>query len=455
MMALTFRRLGHIVSTPSTGRSEKDMTAVPTFMVSVYRGFFLELANTERDRLKEQAALQREALQLQKEQAAQEREREKEQAALQREQQAALQREREKEQAALQREREQKQLELRERELEIQREHEKKQAAMALDQRKREFDLETTHHTRRQHQQKLPFQSHLTGRAAVTLSTMASETDYKLLKKAVLDAYLLSFETYRRKFGDYLKASATICLEFENNKTLYFMKWLEAAQVSTFTDLVNLILVEEFPRRVPNPIRLYLADKEETDLTRCAQLADSYSLIHRVPSDTPSSKTSWFSPEKVPVSSEPFSHTINYDEPLSQTSLGNGPVYTIPCSTIRYSTALSVQNSMAANVVKHLGKQCPQYGHLQESQNKCDTISHDRCKTIYASKVLENPQSSTLAIGTPSYRSEMGSYTPTTINFMITIYYIKDSDNVVADALSKVHEVEHSTPTILHSAAVE
>ncbi|XP_069176308.1 MAP7 domain-containing protein 1-like [Procambarus clarkii] len=63
--------------------------------------------------------------------------------------------------------------------------------------------------------------------------------------------------------------------------------------------------------------------------------------------------------------------------------------------------------------VKHLRKQC---GHAQESQSKCDHIfSNDMCKTINVSKVLENLQSSTLAIGTPSYHSEMGSCTPATI----------------------------------------
>ncbi|XP_069160774.1 uncharacterized protein [Procambarus clarkii] len=154
--------------------------------------------------------------------------------------------------------------------------------------------------------------SHLKGRAAVTLSTIASETDYQVLKQAVLDAYLFSTETYRRKFRDYLKASATTYLEFANNKKRHFMKWLEAEKVSTFTDLVNLILVEEFLRRVPTSIRLYLADKEENDFTRCAQLADSYSLIHRVASDPPSSKTSWFSPAKVSTSNVNSSLHCNY-----------------------------------------------------------------------------------------------------------------------------------------------
>ncbi|XP_069170838.1 ensconsin-like [Procambarus clarkii] len=209
----------------------------------------LELANAEREHLKEQVAFEKKALQRKEREATLDREREKE--ALQRKEREAelqlklaeKQAELEREQAALQCERERDHLELKERELEIQREHNKKQADSALDHHRKELDLETTQHTwRQQAEAKLPIRfnlshaiklmpsfveaevdvfftsfealasqlswpqdqwsvllgSHLTGRAAVTLSTIASETDYQVLKQAVLDAYLLSTETYRR-----------------------------------------------------------------------------------------------------------------------------------------------------------------------------------------------------------------------------------------------------------------
>ncbi|XP_069193303.1 retrovirus-related Pol polyprotein from transposon 412 [Procambarus clarkii] len=139
---------------------------------------------------------------------------------------------------------------------------------------------------------------------------------------------------------------------------------------------------------------------------------------------------------QVPVSSEPFSHTINCDKPLSQTGSGNGPLCSIPCSTPRYSTAVSVQNSTAANVVKHLEKLCPQYGHRQKSHNKCDTISsNDLSTTTNITKVLENLQSSTLAKGTPSHRREMGSGTIATI--------------IRAEPLDILFDVQHNVPSNL------
>ncbi|XP_069181099.1 fibrinogen- and Ig-binding protein-like isoform X2 [Procambarus clarkii] len=112
----------------------------------------LELANAERERLKEQAAFEKETLQRKECEVTLEREREKEALQLQKDL-AALQRE----QIEFQREQEREQLELKECELEIQREHDKKQAASALDHRKKELDLETTLHTRRQQAEaKLP-----------------------------------------------------------------------------------------------------------------------------------------------------------------------------------------------------------------------------------------------------------------------------------------------------------
>ncbi|XP_069184928.1 uncharacterized protein [Procambarus clarkii] len=310
----------------------------------------LELAKIEREQQREAAAMQREALEQQREAAAirkEEQEREialKEREIALKERETTLRKEEQEHEVALLRERERVQLETKQRQLEMQHEYDKQQATLTMECRQREFVLETSHLAQRQqatanlpisfnisHASKLmpPFvetevdvffttfetlanqlswpadqwatllRVHLTGRAAVTLSTLASENDYQTLKQAVLDAYLLSTESYRRKFRDHLKASTTTFLEFANTKRRYFMKWLEAAYVSTFAELVNLMLVEEFLRRVPPPVRLYLADEDETDCLKCAKSADTYSLIHRLTPEPSSSKKSWYSYEKV------------------------------------------------------------------------------------------------------------------------------------------------------------
>ena len=41
-------------------------------------------------------------------------------------------------------------------------------------------------------------------------------------------------------------------------------------------------MTEEFKRRLPQNIMMYIADKEEKDLKKAAILADNYALIHKV-----------------------------------------------------------------------------------------------------------------------------------------------------------------------------
>ncbi|XP_069170837.1 uncharacterized protein [Procambarus clarkii] len=181
---------------------------------------------------------------------------------------------------------------------------------------------------------------------------MLSMSPMHIFKKSILTYYICE-NGLRRKFRDYLKASATTYLEFANNKKRYFMKWLEAAKVSTFTNLVNLILVEELLRRVPNPIRLYLADKEENDFIRCAQLADSYSLVQRVPADTPSSKTSWFIPEKTPVLQNSLRQPWRYGGKVRSEDLEGHS-----CSSVHSSEISCTQRHLHRRNCSHHGPNC-------------------------------------------------------------------------------------------------
>ncbi|KAG7161891.1 pol Retrovirus-related Pol polyprotein from transposon-like 8 [Homarus americanus] len=50
---------------------------------------------------------------------------------------------------------------------------------------------------------------------------------------------------------------------------------------STFNDLVNLVVCEEFKKRIPFNIMGNLEDKGEKDLMKQAQLADRCELVHR------------------------------------------------------------------------------------------------------------------------------------------------------------------------------
>ena len=135
-------------------------------------------------------------------------------------------------------------------------------------------------------------QPKLTGRASIVFSNLES-FEYDFVKKAILDAYSVTPESYRKKFRSYTKPEKYTFLEFAKEKLRLFNKWLQTSEVSTFKDLVNCVVLEEFKRKLPFSTLVFLEEKGETDLTKAAQLADSYALIHKNISKQDKSRTSY------------------------------------------------------------------------------------------------------------------------------------------------------------------
>ena len=122
----------------------------------------------------------------------------------------------------------------------------------------------------------------LTGKAAKVCRHLENTTDYESVKQAILNAFSISVEGYRQSFRNKTKFATQTYVEFASEKLREFRKWLKSAVVTTFAELENLIVLEEFKRKLPSNIMLYLEDREETDLLKAASLADTYSLIHKV-----------------------------------------------------------------------------------------------------------------------------------------------------------------------------
>ena len=122
----------------------------------------------------------------------------------------------------------------------------------------------------------------LTGKAAKVCRHLENTTDYQSVKQAILDAFSISVEGYRQSFRNKTKFTTQTYVEFASEKLREFRKWLKSAAVTTFAELENLIVLEEFKRKLPSNIMMYLEDREEKDLLKAASLADTYSLIHKV-----------------------------------------------------------------------------------------------------------------------------------------------------------------------------
>ena len=121
----------------------------------------------------------------------------------------------------------------------------------------------------------------LTGKAVKAVRHLENTSDYNFVKQAILDAFSITEEGYRQSFRDLTKKGFQTYLEFASEKLRAFSKWLKAAEVETFDQLVNLIVFEEFKRKLPLPIMLHIEDRQEKNLKVAASLADTYSLIHK------------------------------------------------------------------------------------------------------------------------------------------------------------------------------
>ncbi len=154
----------------------------------------------------------------------------------------------------------------------------------------------------------------LTGKAKdiyCDLST-AQCADYELVKERILQAYELVPETYHQKFRNLVKQDGQTHVEFARENENAFDRWLSTMKVDDYDKLKQLVLVEEFKRRV------HLDEQTLTHLKSAAVLADDYALTH---------KKSGFSHNKsYPVKSYWSSHSgVKHQPKTSNENKGSSP----------------------------------------------------------------------------------------------------------------------------------
>ena len=92
---------------------------------------------------------------------------------------------------------------------------------------------------------------------------MENTSDYEAVKQAILDAFSITEEGYNQAFRDLTMKSIQTYLEFASEKSRAFLKGLKSAGVSTFDQLVNLMVLKEFKRKLPLSIMLHIEDRQE------------------------------------------------------------------------------------------------------------------------------------------------------------------------------------------------
>ncbi len=123
----------------------------------------------------------------------------------------------------------------------------------------------------------------LTGRAQEVYSALSLSDckEYDIVKAAVLKAYELVPEAYRQKFRTLSRGVNEAHVEFSRELTTVFNRWCITSEVTTFEELSNLIVLEQFKNSVPARIATYINEQKADTAAKAAELADDYVLTQK------------------------------------------------------------------------------------------------------------------------------------------------------------------------------
>uniref|UniRef100_A0A9J8C922 SCAN box domain-containing protein n=1 Tax=Cyprinus carpio carpio TaxID=630221 RepID=A0A9J8C922_CYPCA len=93
--------------------------------------------------------------------------------------------------------------------------------------------------------------------------------------------YELVPEAYRLRFRNWKKGEKQTYTELVRELNCHFNRWCVAVGVSTFEELCNLIVLEQFRNILPVRIAIYINERKEKTAADATVLSDEYVLTHR------------------------------------------------------------------------------------------------------------------------------------------------------------------------------
>ena len=127
-------------------------------------------------------------------------------------------------------------------------------------------------------------QAHLTGKALKVFTELSTAEcqDYPTLKKALLAAYAVVPEVYRKRFRSLNKSHSETYSEFAFRLSTLFKRWAESEKAyDNINKLRELILMEQFNSHLEASMRGWLIDQKPKTLAELSRLADQYIAVHR------------------------------------------------------------------------------------------------------------------------------------------------------------------------------
>jgi len=125
-------------------------------------------------------------------------------------------------------------------------------------------------------------QAHLTGKALKVFTELSVEEcmDDPTLKAALLKAYSVVPDTYRKRFCDLSKIYTETYSQFAFCRSTQFARWLESEGVYSDVELLrDLMQPEQFQTNLGSELRVWLIDQKRKNLSEAARLADQYVAV--------------------------------------------------------------------------------------------------------------------------------------------------------------------------------
>ncbi|XP_069588526.1 uncharacterized protein, partial [Ranitomeya imitator] len=118
----------------------------------------------------------------------------------------------------------------------------------------------------------------LRGKALEAFAALPQEQDgdYEAIKKALIAKYQLTPEVYRRKFRTLQRGPHDSYSDVVHGLGTHFDQWTQGLSVTTFAQLRDLMIKDQFFHLCPAEVRQFVMDREPKDVTKAAQIADAY-----------------------------------------------------------------------------------------------------------------------------------------------------------------------------------